>query len=61
MELPSINMVYKPPKPNIVYQQTVIKAVIKVNDQYEQETLYTYSKSGQLISTIVRKHDLGSI
>ena len=37
-------------KPNIEYQQTTIKTVIRINDTQQQEILYTYNKNGQLIN-----------
>jgi len=45
-------------KPNIEYQQTIIKAVIRINDTQQQEILYTYNKNGQLINSVVHKHEI---
>lgn len=45
-------------KPNIEYQQTTIKAVIRINDTQQQEILYTYNKNGQLINSVVHKHEI---
>ena len=45
-------------KPNIEYQQTTIKAVIRINDTQQQEILYTFNKNGQLINSVVHKHEI---
>ena len=45
-------------KPNVEYQQTTIKAVIRINDTQQQEILYTYNKNGQLINSVVHKHEI---
>jgi len=45
-------------KPNIEYQQTTIKTVIRINDTQQQEILYTYNKNGQLINSVVHKHEI---
>ena len=41
-------------KPNIEYQQITVK----VNGSEQIQTVYTYDKHGNLIETIVRKHDI---
>ena len=41
------------------YQAAVIKAVIRINDTHQQEILYTYNKNGQLINSVVHKHEIG--
>jgi len=41
------------------YQEAVIKAVIRINDTHQQETLYTYNRRGQLINSVVHKHEIG--
>ena len=40
------------------YQEAVIKAVIRINDTHQQEILYTYNKNGQLINSVVHKHEI---
>jgi uncharacterized membrane protein len=40
------------------YQEAVIKAVIRINDTQQQEILYTYNKKGQLINSVVHKHEI---
>jgi len=42
---------------NIVYKQTVIR----VTDNMQNETVLTYDKNGQLLETVTRKHDIGSV
>lgn len=48
-------------KPNIEYQQTTVRSVIKVSNDTQMETVYTYDKYGRLLDTVVRKHDIGSV
>ena len=40
-------------------KEAVIKAVVRINDTHQQETLYTYNRRGQLISSVVHKHRIG--
>jgi YD repeat-containing protein len=42
---------------NIVYKQTVVR----VTDNMQNETVLTYDKNGQLLETVTRKHDIGSV
>ena len=44
-------------KPNIEYQQITVK----VNGSEQSQTVYTYDKNGNLIETVVRRHDIGEI
>lgn len=44
-------------KPNIEYQQITVK----VNGQQQSQTVYTYDKYGNLIKTVVRTHNIGSV
>ena len=48
-------------KPNIEYQQSTVRAVIKVSNDTQMETVYTYDKNGRLLDTVMRKHDIGSV
>jgi hypothetical protein len=40
------------------YQEAVIKAVIRINNTQQQEIIYTYNKNGQLINSVVHKHEI---
>ncbi|MBT3544216.1 MAG: hypothetical protein HN488_02615 [Saprospiraceae bacterium] len=42
---------------NIVYKKTVVR----VTDNMQNETVLTYDKNGQLLETVTRKHDIGSV
>ena len=44
-------------KPNIEYKQITVK----VNAQQQTQTVYTYDKNGNLIETVVRTHNIGSV
>lgn len=43
------------------YQEAVIKAVIRINNTQQQEILYTYNKNGELINSVVHKHEIGIV
>jgi len=53
------NVPYTPPV--MEYRQQTVKAVIKVNGEFQQETVYTYDKYGRLVTTEVRSHLVGEI
>ena len=59
MEINASMPVYTYPnsQTNIVYKQTVVR----VTDNMQNETVFTYDKNGQLLETVVRKHDIGSV
>ena len=59
MEINASIPVYMYPnsKTNIVYKQTMIR----VTDNMQNETVFTYDKNGQLLETVIRKHDIGSV
>ena len=44
-------------KPNIEYQQITVK----VNGNKQSETIYTYDKNANLITTVVRSHNIGEV
>jgi len=53
------NVPYTPPI--IEYSQQTVKTVIKVNGEFQQETVYTYDKYGRLVTTAVQSHMIGEI
>lgn len=44
-------------KPNIEYQQITVK----VNGSEQSQTVYTYDKQGNLLETVIRRHDIGLV
>ena len=45
----------------IEYDTRTVKVTTKVNDDYQQETVYTYDKYGRLINSVVRKDTIAEI
>ena len=47
--------------PNIQYDQTTVKAVVRVKEDTQQTVVYTYDKHGRLLNSSVRSHVIGEI
>ena len=45
----------------IEYDTRTVKVTMKVNDDYQQETVYTYDKYGRLVNSVVRKDMIAEI
>lgn len=45
----------------IEYDTRTVKVTTKVNDDYQQETVYTYDKYGRLVNSVVRKDTIAEI
>ena len=45
----------------VEYDKRTVKVTTKVNDDYQQETVYTYDKYGRLINSVVRKDTIAEI
>ena len=41
------------------YQSAIIKSVVRINDTFQQEIVYTYNRHGQLVESVTRKHEIG--
>ena len=57
LEIRPITAVYSPPYKNIEYQKTTIRIV---NNQ-QIETVFTYNKYGNLIETVIKNHEIASV
>ena len=57
LQIRPIDAVYSQPYKNIEYQQTIVR----VTGNQQMETVYTYDKYGNLIETVVRKHEIGIV
>ncbi len=57
LQIRPIDAVYSQPYKNIEYQQTTVR----VTGNQQMETVYTYDKYGNLIETVVRKHEIGIV
>ena len=42
----------------VEYDTRTVKAVVRVNDNIQTEVVYTYDKDGNLITSVVRSHDI---
>ncbi len=57
LQIRPIDAVYSQPYKNIEYQQVTVK----VNGNQQTQTVYTYDKYGNLIETVVRRHEIGLV
>ena len=42
----------------VEYNTRTVKAVVRVNDNVQTEVIHTYDKNGNLITSVVRSHDI---
>jgi hypothetical protein len=57
----STRMAFPYRTPNIQYDQTTVKAVVRVNGDTQQSITYTYDNKGFLVQSIVRSHLIGEV
>lgn len=57
----SARMAFPYKTPNIQYDQTTVKAVVRVKEDTQQTVVYTYDKHGRLLNSSVRSHVIGEI